>query len=158
MKTGFWPIVKGVITFAAFTAIVSAALVFITNIRETDSTLNDIVVPQLNYLVKADSSNKARDKVMACKIDSTRIVVDFLAKDFVTKKANDPTLTTWRFLEEIGELKVYIDDIKKNESPTVYERSFHSLPKRDIHSPEEWGIPRDWIPHPKTDLILTDRK
>lgn len=154
MKTGFWAIVKGAITFAAFTAIVSAALVFITNIRETDSTLNDIVVPQLNYLVKADSANKARDKVLTCKIDSTRDVVDALAKKRTVEIVNDSSLTRAEFIEEMKPFMEYIDDIKKNESPAVYERRFPLWQKWDTLL----SIPQDWIPQPSTNLILTNRK
>lgn len=154
MKTGFWAIVKGAVVFTAFTSALTVAIVYILSTKETSATLNDIVVPQLDYLVKADSANKARDEVMACKIDSTRIVVDALAKTRTEEIVNDPSLTREEFLQEMKPFMEYIDDIKKNEIPIVYERRFPLWQKWDTLL----SIPQDWIPQPSTNLILTNRK
>jgi len=150
-----WSIVKGFISFIAFASIVTAGVVYYLSTKETSNTLNEKVVPQLEYLVKADSANRARDAIMQCKVDSTRLIVDALAKKRVVEIVNDPSLTRGEFLQEMKPLMEYLDDVKKNER----SKQFEPLSKWDTDIPflEELGIlPESLIP--STDLLPMNRK
>jgi len=153
-----WTIVKGFLTFVTFTGVVSLITLYISSTKNTSTTLNDEVVPQLNYLVAAEKANRERDSLMQLTLDTTKNVVDFLAADFVTRKADDPTLTTREFLEEIGELKNYIDDVKKKSTPINYQNPSPYSWRSDILQmekvPTSWGIPPGWIPPLDKSLLI----
>ena len=160
MMKQLWVIVKGVITFVAFSAIVGAAILYVNSTKETGSTLQNDVIPKLNYLVKADSANRSRDEIMQCKIDSTRLVVDALGKTRVVEIVNDSSLTRAEFIEEMRPFMEYIDDIKKNKSQSEHSKLSPVLFDWASHSPglEEWQIPAEWLMKPSTALKITNRK
>ena len=58
-----WVIVKGFITFMAFATIVTGVVVYVISTKSTAKTLNEDVVPQLKYLVRAEQTNRERDSI-----------------------------------------------------------------------------------------------
>ena len=124
-------------------------------------TIYDEVVPKLDYLVKADSANRARDEALLNRIDSTRLVVDALARKRTEDIVNDSTLTKAVFLEEMRPFMEYLDDIKKKNSqnglmkPSAYFLgSDIPIPPRDT---EVWRIPSEWLPKLNTSLRTMGR-
>lgn len=147
---------KAIAVLGVLTGLVLTGFKYYDNTKDNDTELFEAVykevIPKLNYLVRADSANKARNEAMLCKIDSTRYVVDALAKKRTVEIVNDSSLTREEFLIEMKPFMEYIDEVKKNERRKDFDNSSLSKIPLDTRFPDEW------VPKPNTTLIPMNRK
>lgn len=123
--------------------------------QDNEADINKViyqqVIPKLDYLIKADSSSKAKDVQILNKIDSVgeRVEANTAMSSAVissyTNWVKKHALTTEEFIEYMGPFMMDLKDLKKNDNSNLFDQSFQRWEYQPV-------IPEDWILIPDMSL------